>query len=182
MLDQLAGDMACGDMNLLNPGRMLFRNGKEQVAELRKLPSSLSGKAQDFHPLPARLFSRLKDIGGITAGANCDEEIARLTKGLDLAREDALESVVIPLRRKRRGIGGQGKHWKRPALKLLETNHELSCDMLGIRGATAIPAEQDFTAFLEDGGHGPGHCKNSLCLFARNFFLERGRFSQALPD
>src|SRR4029077_4490615 len=76
------------------------------------------GQRDRLQPEPAGRSQRLDHVGRRAAGADPERDVAFLPERLDLAREHALERVVVADARQHAGVGGQRDRGHRRALAL----------------------------------------------------------------
>ena len=65
------------------------------VAEARQLAAALTGEADDLEAAFPGPLRRLRDVGGIAAGADGQQQVAGAAQRFHLAGEDAVELVVV---------------------------------------------------------------------------------------
>ena len=117
--------------------------------------AALTRKSDHLHLFPAGRFGGLNDVGRITAGRQRQQHASGAAMRLYLPGKDAGVVVVIGPGGEDRRIGGQ-RDDVQPAPFLQEAADQFTGDMLGVRGGTAIAADQNRQASGKRGG-GPVH-------------------------
>src|SRR5690606_30522730 len=85
-------------------------------------------------------------------GRDADQHVARPAERLDLAGEDLRIAEVVAGGGQGRGVGGEGDR-RQAAPRRLETHGELGRDMLGVRRAAAVAAEENLAPGREHRYH-----------------------------
>jgi hypothetical protein len=89
-----------------------------------------------------------QDVRRVPAGADCDQDVTRNGKGMDLTGKNLFVTVVVAQRSQSGRIGRESNG--RPASTLaLILAHQLSRNVLRIRRASAVSAQQDLLAVPE---------------------------------
>ncbi len=141
-------------LRLLDPRGLDPGNDQLDISSTLGEAPPLAKERNRMHPLPACLLESRKDIPGLAARGEHDENVARLAKGRYLTREDLGEVIVVPDRCHQTGINREG-HGRIGAAVFLEAAGELGRQMSAVAGAPAIAAEHQLVTGQQGiAGHG----------------------------
>ena len=107
--------------------------------------------AEEGDGLELQLFRFVQggeDVGRMTARGEHDEQIFRAREAGDLTREGVFVAVVVDDAGEERAVGGEGDSGQSAAIFGV-TADEFGREMGGLSGATAIAADEQFSATAE---------------------------------
>ncbi len=148
LLDNFGEDVAEQDVAFLNARSIVRRHAQTNINKGFEFAAGTPGEGEGVHAHFPGDRDGVKDVGGIAAGGNGDSDVAGAAEGLDLARKDPAEAVIIGNGGDGGKICGQGERGKGGPIKG-EAADEFRGDVLGVRSAAAIPEEENFVALLE---------------------------------
>jgi len=143
------------DVAFLNARSIVRRHAQAKINNGFEFAAGTSGEGGGVH---AHFFGEsdsVKDVGRIATGGNGDGNVAGAAEGLDLARKDAAEAVIIGDGGDGGKICGEGERGKSGAIKG-EAANEFRSDVLGVRGTAAVTEEENLVAALEGMDQGSG--------------------------
>jgi hypothetical protein len=144
-LDQGAGDVADGDVGLLNALRIGGGNVEEKIDFGTEGAAGFAGEGDQIRAAVAAGLYTADDVGAGAAGGEGNQDILRRDQGFDLAGEDALEAIVVAGGGEDGRIRGQRQGWEAGALGA-EANNQLGGEVNGVRSAATVSEEDEFAA------------------------------------
>ena len=139
-------------MHLLDSGRDGGGHYQRVIHQVSKLAPVPAQQAQGAHSQRLRAGHRPNDIGAIATGADANEQVPRAPQGLQLAGKDLVETIVVANGGEGRSVRGERDSRQGPALLQVAAT-QFGGQMLGVRGAAPVAADQDPTSSAEPFGH-----------------------------
>ncbi len=124
-----------------------------------------------------RDFDSLDDVWRAPAGAYANGDISGTAERANLAREDLLETVVIPDGGESRAVRGESDRRQSFAIAR-ETANEFGGNVLRIRRAAPVSEEQELVSARESGANFLYSLDESIEARARKFLASLGAFAQ----
>src|SRR5207248_225322 len=152
-LDEEEERVVARELDLLDPRGVLRGREEDEVRERRELPAVAAAEEDDPHPRRARGLEGADHVRRGAGGADPDEDVVLRAERLDLAREDLLVAEVVAARREQRGVRRERDRRQRaPRGRLAEADDQLRRDVLRVRRAAAVAADEDLAAGAEGVG------------------------------
>ena len=146
-LDGHAEDVLEGEVAFLDVHGDVGGDDDVVIAEVPHLTAAASAEADGDEVHLAGLMEGLEDIGGVAGGGDAEEDVAGLTEGFDLTREDAIEAEVVAGGGKDGGVGGEG-YGAEGGTVGGEADYELGDEVLGVGGGASVAGDEEFAAEL----------------------------------
>jgi hypothetical protein len=180
-LGALAPEMPHHEVNFLDARRVLARDDEAEIAALREAGAARARHAEHRKPPRARSLDRGEHVGRTAARRHRDEKISFLAESLDLPREHAPESGIVPDRGDERAVRGEGDRRQGAAIPE-EAAHQLGREVLGLGGAPAVPAKEDRLAARRRLGEPLRHSLEERFLPLQGFRQESRARGDSSPD
>jgi hypothetical protein len=122
-----------------------------EVGEVFDLAAVVAGEGEGGKFLIPGLLDGFEAVGGVAGAGDDEEDISFVSKGFDLAGEDAVEAVVVGYGGEDGGVGGEGYRTHCRAVSD-EAADEFGDQVLSVGGGASISADQQFSSCFQGGG------------------------------
>jgi hypothetical protein len=119
------------------------------VGKAAQLPALTAEQADRAQPQATCLREGPQQIAAAAAGADAEQDVAAAAEGLHLPRVDLVIADVIGPRRQGRQVAAERQRGEATPSGPLEAPDQLAGEVLRIRGAAAVAAEQQLAAIAE---------------------------------
>ena len=152
LLQDLAENMSCQNVRLLDTGRVRRGHLKQKVSRRSDLASAFARKGYRHCANFSRGFKGQEDVSTVSRSRDGYDNIALACERLDLTLKDMLVAVVVACGGQDGRVGGESNRGDAGAIKA-KTNYQLAVQMLRIRGAAAVAAPQYLAAHADGEDH-----------------------------